>query len=194
MKNFRYFLLLLVLIGRSFAADVVIHLHEGKLVMVDGKLEANEWSDASVVELPGLARFYAKTCGPYVFLALELTQSNDGAVDLYLSPGARDIYDLHASAKLGERQLEKGTWPDWSWWNNTDWVANVTRPDSFENRTFLPTKVREFQILRSRFPGNPWRVMFEVLTPAQPEWKKTVYPQAANPENTKGWLLLTFDR
>jgi hypothetical protein len=72
-------------------------------------------------------------------------------------------------------------------------MANVSRVDSFEKRTFLPTKVREFQIRRSRFRGAEWKVMVEFLTPAEPQWKVTPYPAGCSSTNTKGWLVLRLD-
>jgi hypothetical protein len=165
----------------------------GKPVMIDGKLAAGEWGDARVVTLPGVARLFVKQSGEYVFLALELTNSDTGTVDLYVSPDD-DIYDLHASAKLGERKLQAGKWPaDWTWWNNAGWVANVSRVDSWDKRTFLPEKVREYQILRSRFPGKRWKIMFDFMTPAKPEWKSVRYPAGASDTDTKGWLVLELD-
>jgi hypothetical protein len=100
---------------------------------------------------------------------------------------------LHASAKLGERRFQNGAWPEWIWWNNQGWVANVSRVDSFEKRTFLPTNAREYQIRKSRFPGREWKVMIEFLTPAEPEWKTTPYPAGCVNSNTKGWLVLRLD-
>lgn len=170
-----------------------IHVPEGKPVMIDGKLEAGEWNDASLRELPGLARLYVKQSNEYVWLAVELTNAKDGALDLYLAPSNGNIYDLHASAKLGERKLENGKWPEWTWWNNQGWVANVARADSFEKRTFLPTQLREYQILRSRFAGKEWRLRFEVLTPAEPEWKTTAYPSGSKNTDVKGWLVLKLE-
>ena len=161
--------------------------------MVDGTLEAGEWDDALTENLPGLARIRIKYSEQYVFLAVELLNSDDGALDLYLSPSSGAIYDLHASAKLGERKPVDHTWPEWKWWNNTGWVANTSRVDSFQKPSFLPTKVREFQISRSRFGRNEWRVMFEVMTPADPTWKTTSYPPQAKTTDARDWIRLDLE-
>lgn len=173
-------------------AQAETRVPNGKPVMLDGRIDAS-WNDAATIDLSGLATLYAKQSGEYVWLALKL-KNDDGAVDLYISPPDGNIYDLHASAKLGERQYREGRWPDWVWWNNQQWVANVSRVDSFENRTFLPTKVREFQISKTRFPGAKWKVMVQFLTPAVPEWKVTPYPGGCTNSDLRGWLLLRFDQ
>ena len=172
-------------------AQPQIRVPYGKPVMLDGTIDAT-WNDAAITELSDLATLYAKQSEQYVWLALKL-KNEDGAVDLYISPPDGAIYDLHASAKLGERRYGGGTWPEFSWWNNQGWVANVSRVDSFERRTFVPTKVREFQIRKARFPGAEWMMMVEFLTPAEPEWKVAPYPTGCTNTKTKGWLELTFD-
>jgi hypothetical protein len=65
-------------------------------------LDDAEWRDAAVHELPGLARLHVKQSDGFVWLAIELTRSDNGSIDLYLAPSDGSIHDLHASAKLGE--------------------------------------------------------------------------------------------
>ena len=183
---------LLLLTATAETAPQVIRVPLGKPVMIDGKPDSNTWKDSAKTEFPGLATLYVKRSKEYVWLALKLN-SNDGILDLYLSPPDGSIYDLHSSAKLGERRFQNGAWPDWTWWNNEGWVANVSRVESFEKRTFLPTNVRQYQIRRSRFPGPYWRVMFEVGTPAEPEWKITTYPVGASNTHPNVWLTLQLN-
>jgi hypothetical protein len=166
-SNFR---LALVVLAPLFTATAAVsqtmwHIPKGKSVMVDGALEQGEWDDALVKDLAGLARIRIKRSEEYVFLAVELLNSDDGSLDLYVSPSSSEIYDLHASAKLGERKLVNRTWPEWKWWNNSGWVANTSRVDSFQTPSFLPTKVREFQISCEKFQGSQWKLMLEVMTP-----------------------------
>jgi hypothetical protein len=100
--------------------------------------------------------------------------------------------NLHASAKLGERVLQGATWSPWTWWNNVEWVANVSRVESFQARTFLPEEVRTFQIRHSRFGGQWWRVFF-VLTSLRVEGQETIaFPSQANDLDTDHWLTLRF--
>src|SRR5215510_6495165 len=164
------------------------------VVMIDGVLSKAEWQRAARVEVPGIAELYFQRSHEFVYLAVEYTHAPSGIVDLYVSRARGEIYNLHASAKLGERQMRDGTFPDWIWWNNHDWIANVSRVDSFEKRTFLPAPVREFQIRLARFPSTSWRLRFE-LTPmgANNEMGAvTVFPQGTANNSTAGWLVLDF--
>jgi hypothetical protein len=120
-------------------------------IMVDGVFSSGEWNSAAKVELPQVANIYFQTSAEFVYIAVEFTRSPSGMVDLFVSPANGQVYDLHASAKRGERQLNRSGYPEWVWWTNRDWTANVSRADSFEKPTFLPTRVREFQLRRARF-------------------------------------------
>lgn len=171
----------------------VWHVPRGNPVMVDGNLEQAEWDDALVTDIPELMRVRVKQSDQYVYLAVELENRDDGVLDLYLSPSAGSVYDLHASAKLGERRLTGHVWPAWEWWNNAGWVANTSRVESFEKPSFLPTRTREFQISRSRFPGHEWKIMFEVTTPAKPERKISSYPSGSKSTDPTGWVRLALE-
>ncbi len=101
---------------------------------------------------------------------------------------------MHASAKLGERQLRGGAFPDWSWWNNRDWVANVSHVDSFERRSFLPAPIREYQIRRARFPSAVWRLRFELTAMGanNETQSQVVFPLGTSNKSTAGWLLVNL--
>lgn len=53
------------------AAAPTLHVPQGRPVMIDGNIEAGEWSDAATAELDGLARLYIKTLDTYVWLTVQ---------------------------------------------------------------------------------------------------------------------------
>jgi len=190
-----YVVALLCLASFAFAAEQQVRVpHSSTVVMVDGKLSLDEWKDAAKVEVPRVVDIYFKQAAGFVYIAVAYTKFPSGIVDLYLAPGDGQIYDLHASAKLGERQFEGGKWPEWTWWNNRDWVANVSRVDSWEKRTFLPEPIREYQIRRSRFPGDVWRVRFELteITEQNETFPVIVLPGESNNHNPADWFVLNL--
>ena len=175
-------------------SEEIVHVPTGKPVMVDGKIWPGEWSDAAEAEVPGGARLYIKTSGDFVYVAVQFPAGRSGFTDIYITSEDGGIYDLHASAKLGERRLDGGKWPEWSnWWNNRGWVANVSQVDSFEKRTFVPAGVREYQIERSRFVGREGRLMLDMSMESQ-GGKYTVvrFPASASDSNREKWLRVQF--
>jgi hypothetical protein len=184
---------ILVFGSAAFAQQGITVPKGDHLVMIDGKLTPGEWDDAAQFSLGDKAHLYVKQSRGYVWMAVECLAGDDFTVDLYLQPADGLLYDLHSSAKIGERKLHGASWSDqWTWWNNDRWVANWSRVDSFEKRRFLPQKVREYQISRARFTGKTWRVMFELMLPAEPKWQTFAFPEDAKSTTTEHWIVLQF--
>jgi hypothetical protein len=154
----------LVAVGQARAPRPVV-IPAGRAALADGRLEPGEWADArELAAAPGV-RLYLKHDDQFLYLAVVRAQSAFFGANLYLSaPGAADYLNLHASAKLGERRGRAGAWPDWTWWNNEGWAANLTRGDSFEERRFLPDTVKEFQIRLRRLPGREFALSLDLET------------------------------
>jgi hypothetical protein len=184
---------LLFAVSSAFAVDPV-RLPRGSDVMIDGKIAAHEWSDAAMVNVGRDAKLLVKQSKDEIYLAVELPKERNMSIDVFIADSDGVITNLHSSAKLGERTLSGKTWPeDWDWWNNVAWVSNVSRFDSFEPRNFLSANVREFQIHRSRFKGNSWRVMLEVrvLKPQMGGIESTIFfPEDATNTDASKWIEL----
>ena len=133
-------------LSRVGRAGEVIAIPNGGHVLIDGKLNPGEWADARRVAASDSVTLYLKRDAHYLYVAVKPT-GGAFSVDLYVDrgPGTR-ILDLHASAKLGEREGAFEQWPEWGWWNNREWVANVVRVASFEPRAFLTDEAKEYQI------------------------------------------------
>jgi hypothetical protein len=174
-------------------AAIVVDVPAGAPVMIDGRYDPAAWRDAAVVEMGGGAEIHIKTSAGFVFIAIALPDSQTGFTDLYLAPGDGSLLDLHASAKLGERRRGRGGWPEFeTWWNNDAWVANLSRVDSFEKRTFLPQHVREYQIRRSRFPAREWKLAVDMSINVDGTYHVVRYPAAASDSTTDAWLTVRF--
>jgi hypothetical protein len=183
----------LVASGFIFATDPPIKVPAGKPVMIDGHFSAKEWDDAAEKAMSHSIRLYFKQAGEFVFICVRLPEGRSGFTDLYLATPDGPAVNVHASAKLGERVLRENNWPEWRWWNNADWVANVSRVNSFEKRTFLPEDVREFQIRRSRFPAKEWLAMFEVSVAAGGGFKTVTFPEGASNKDKATWVRLELE-
>ncbi len=172
---------------------IVVDVPAGAPVMIDGKYDAATWRDAAVVDMGGGAAMHIKTSAGFVFIAITLPDSQSGFTDLYIAPGDGSLLDLHASAKLGERRRDRSGWPEFeTWWNNDRWVANVSRVDSFDKRTFLPQHVREYQIQRSRFPAREWRLAIDMSINVDGDYHVVRYPAAAADSTSDGWITVRF--
>lgn len=84
----------------------------GKAAAIDGKIEAQEWTDAARHDLANSAAMWVKTDGEHLYLAMRGTRQ--GWSHIYLNDGASsDVSVIHASAALGRivyKQDEKKLW------------------------------------------------------------------------------------
>jgi hypothetical protein len=134
-----------------FLGENVSNIPRGTAVMIDGRLSPGEWSDAMQVVLTNGVTLHIKRHGQFLLLAIAFPHGKFGFTDLIVNTNL----DLHASAKLGERErASKGTWPEWKWWNNDRWTANVSRVEDFTGPKLMPENVREYQINLVRFPDR----------------------------------------
>jgi hypothetical protein len=143
----------------------------GRHVLLDGKVRDEEWSDARVVPLASGARLLLKRDDAYLYVAIVPTGTRIFGVNLYIAQDERatEYLNLHASAKLGERVGHADAWPEWRWWNNHDWAANVARFNAFEGERFLPDERKEMQIALSRLPGTRFLLTLDLENPGQVE-------------------------
>ena len=184
-------LISLALLVASLSIGDDITVPRGRTVMIDGKISGDEWADAAHIDLNAGGRLFLKTDGQYVYFAVRLPSNRSGFVDLYLAPGDGKFYDLHSSAKLGQRIFSGGAWPEWStWWNNRGWVANVSRVESFDRKKFLDENVREFQIDRNYFTGHEWKIMLEISLAKGQDYVVTTFPSKADKMHSETWLSL----
>jgi hypothetical protein len=143
----------LIFAPAALAQSSTVRVPKGTPVLLDGKVEANEWRDAARLKAADDFDLYLKQAGGFLYVALKPATPKRLGVNLYFGRNGQAPYlNMHASAKLGERQLseteiDNANWPEWkTWWTNTGWAANVVRVDNWSSRTFLDDEGKEFQI------------------------------------------------
>jgi hypothetical protein len=142
----------------------------GHGILIDGRLDATEWADACEIRVTPTYRLLVKYDTAYLYLAVVRSTPTVFGVNLYLAlPESTAYHNLHASAKLGERLGRRDAWPDWVWWNNRSWSANVERFNAFTGERFLPDTAKEFQIALTRLPGSQFLLTFDIETTAATE-------------------------
>jgi len=192
-----FFVLNFFIVEQIFSQSIVL-VPQGKPVMVDGKFSEQEWADAKTIAISEEVKLYFKQSEEYIYLGIEppSKEYKGGWVDLYISGNDGEILNLHASRKLGERKLINGEWKKWSkWWTNEgSWRANYNRPNDIDENgeskvVYLKDKGWEYQIRKSKFKKNQWKIMFDISLVLK-GFKSIKYP--ANTENIKSdnWLIL----
>jgi hypothetical protein len=147
------------------SAPNTVRVPKGRLVLLDGRLGPGEWRDARKISVSSSVSLYVKQDDQYLYFAVEPKEPMLFGVNLYFNTVDPQRYlNLHASAKLGERLGHAGEWPEWVWWNNEGWAANVGRFNTFEGQRFLPDTAKELQISRSKLGKSRLLMRLDVET------------------------------
>lgn len=185
-------LLILLPIPSRAAEPPVLAVPVGKAPLPDGRVTVGEWDDAASLALPEGVTLRVKQTNGYFFVCVQPAHPIVLGMDLYLADEAGRLTDLHASAQLGERIARDKQWPEWAWWNHTDWMANAS-PFALKDRRpeFMPDEAKEYQISRTRFAGKRQRLRLEChLTRGRTP--PLIFPADTAEFDPAGWLVLDF--
>ncbi len=199
-------------VGLAVETEIVkIPKGKGEPVLLDGLFSPGEWDDAWQRDLGSGVRLYLKKSGGHVYIGVRYSPFKGSVADLFISPDGRAIFHLHASAQIGERQVQEtsGSWdnPEFVWGDTSDWYANEIRwnqkrmdqlikeglgQNEAQAMSFYRYDGFEFQIRASKFSSKSW--LFRVEAPIPPDWEHPiVFPAGTMMTKTNGWLRLILD-
>lgn len=192
MKFLTGLLVLFLLSCGIYGQSQAVKIPKGNNILIDGKIYPEEWDDARKIQISDSVNLYFKSDKNYIYIATQKTGDGGCVADLYYVDDGKMV-NLHASAKLGQRNFVAGKWEEWTWWNNSLWAANVSRFDSFQTRTFLTESAREFQIDKKMFSEKRTKLFFEI-TAFKSGGENTVikYPADGNRDKTDQWLNVSW--
>lgn len=165
------------------ASADALKLPPGAAVLLDGRCEAAEYTAALRRTLSDKVELLAQHRDGLIALCLRYTPPQANGVDLFIADADGTLYNLHASASLGERRRSATHWPEWTWWNNTGWSANPVRPRNFRELAFEPSDATEFVIRRERF-RLPWRLRIDVHTRVP----GVIWPAGSSADDARDWV------
>lgn len=163
----------------------------GRAPLLDHRIGENEWADAVSITIPGDGKLLLVQNTDYLFLGLRPPPPLIFGVDLFIADESGQLLDLHASSYLGERGPRNGQWPDWVWWNNSEWFATISpytikggRPE------FLVTDGKEFPLSKRRFSHGTYRLRLDCrLKRGAPG---TVFPAGSTELDATSWFELSL--
>lgn len=181
--------------------QVAVPQLSGEPLLIDGRFGEREWRGAATLAINDSTMLVAMQRDGHVYLGVRFLTPNRSYIDLFLQNN-ETLYNLHASAQIGERLLRDTTWTDsepaWAWGNHVDWIANevktnptMPRSDPWTERIF-PYEGFEFQLRRSRFNAGTWLVRVEVRD-FMGESPDLVFPGSSTRKNIARWLRVRLE-
>jgi hypothetical protein len=106
-------LFMLIVVGaRVIAQDSIINIPGGKCIMMDGNILKTEWSDAKQMIVSSSINLLLKKTPEYILIGVDGGKGCNIIADLYCTNN-NQLYNLHASAKLGQRNYQDTAWKSW---------------------------------------------------------------------------------
>lgn len=168
--------LLLLSAALSFAAteanasEAIAINPTNKAALLDGHCGNDEWEAATKIELPAEASIYLMHDKDSFYICAKGKAEDYAVLDLYIEHAETGrLHKFHLSAQMGESVNTEEGWENVSGkWDLKDyagfWVPYSGLED-VENRKgpkFERGTHRQIQVLRKKFAGNTWNMMFGV--------------------------------
>ncbi len=185
------------------ATESVVINATDRAPLFDGRCGEAEWQSATKIELPAEVWVYLMHDDESLYACARGKKEDYTVIDLYIQhAGTGHLYNLHASAQLKERELTEETWNDPEHWNNEGWsgfwvpFAGIEETEEGERTQFLKGSDRELQVLRSKFPGDRWKMMIGISAVYQEGayGAEFSYPEGASDTDASTWLIYSFSR
>lgn len=113
-------------------------------ILLDGIFSPGEWDDALSFSIEQRVNLLIKTKKGHLFVGIKCSDLKIPVADIYLSTEKGPIYQLHASAQLGERILSEEPGPEndpsFNWGDTKDWYANEVRWNNRELASIMESE------------------------------------------------------
>ncbi len=185
-----------------------MHLLEsdGSPVVVDGLFDSYEWQDALLIPDTETCDVHLKRNDGYLYVGVQCADLELPVLDLFLSPGGEDIYQLHVSSYLAERVLEEDETAESFWRSglNLDWTANEVKWNTIVSdslgaigvygqdmlrQAVAPFEGFEVRIGEKQFSSAAWQMRVQVSQFAS-DLPPVIIPTSNGVVNS--WVLLDF--
>ncbi|TQV71005.1 hypothetical protein FLL45_22010 [Aliikangiella marina] len=183
------------------ASNVIPINWTNQSVLLDGQCEDDEWRDATKIRLPAQASIYLLHDRDSFYICAKGIKGDTTVLDLYIeNTQTGHLHKFHLSAQMGEQiKTEKGWQKTGSWKLNNwtgFWVPYFGYEETEEGKRpkFFRGLHRQVQILRKKFPGDQWNIMFGVHIKRNGEWTEYSYPEKASAEEKSTWGSFSFSK
>ncbi|MDO6712771.1 hypothetical protein Q4567_18700 [Aliiglaciecola sp. 2_MG-2023] len=103
--------ILLFAASDTIAAETIAINQTNKAPLFDGSCSKDEWRGATKIELPAQVSVYLMHDKESLFVCAKGKAEDYTVIDLYIEHAKTgDLYNLHASAQLGERSFTDKQW------------------------------------------------------------------------------------
>jgi len=203
MKNMSKLLLLSASLSfvatEANASETIAINSTNKAALLDGRCGNDEWEAATKIELPAQVSIYLMHDKDSLYICAKGKAEDTTSLDLYIEHAETGhLHHFHLSAQMGERVRTDKGWGESATWILKDWTGfwipyfGYEDTENGKRPKFFRGLHRQVQVLRKKFPGNTWNIMFGVSIKREGKWAEYVYPKKAVDNDKSTWGKFSF--
>ncbi|BBM04125.1 hypothetical protein [Microbulbifer sp. GL-2] len=203
MQNLSKFLLLSATLSfitaEANTTEITAIKPTSKVVLLDGHCGGDEWEAATKIDLPAQASINLIHDKDSFYICAKGIEGDTTVLDLYIEHTETGyLHKFHLSAQMGEQVRTDKGWSKSGTWKLEDWtgfwVPYFGNEDTEDGKRpkFFRGLHRQVQILRKKFPGNTWNIMFGVHIKRDGKWTEYLYPAKAVENDNSTWAKFSF--
>ena len=206
MKNMSKLLLLSASLSfvatEANASETIAINSTNKAALLDGRCGNDEWEAATKIELPAQVSIYLMHDKDYFYICAKGKAEDYTVLDLSIEHAETGrLHNFHLSAQMGESVLTDKGWENKSGkWVLKDyagfWVpySGLEDPENRKDPKFAKGTHRQVQVLRKKFAGNTWNMMFGVgaINHEGNSHAEFFYPEKGVKEDKSTWAKFSF--
>lgn len=194
---------LLVVSEKTSATETIKINRTDNAPLFDGRCGDKEWKSATKFTLPAQTAIYLMHDGNSLYVCAKGKAEDYAVVDVYIeNTQTNQFHNLHASAQLSESILNGDDWGEPNRWNLKQWsgfwvpYAGNQDYEGGIRPKFLKGSDREIQILKKKFSGDTWNMMFGISGVHQDgEYgARFTYPNDASDTDKSTWPRFSFSK
>ncbi len=184
------------------ASETIAINSTNKAALLDGRCGNDEWEAATKIELPAQVSIYLMHDKDYFYICAKGKAEDTTVLDLSIEHAETGrLHNFHLSAQMGESVLTDKGWENKSGkWVLKDyagfWVpfSGLEDPENRKDPKFAKGTHRQVQVLRKKFAGNTWNMMFGVsaINHEGNSHAEIFYPEKAVDNDKSTWAKFSF--
>ncbi|XOV80392.1 MAG: hypothetical protein ACFHVJ_05420 [Aestuariibacter sp.] len=170
--------------------------------LLDGRCGNDEWQVATKLDLPAQVAIYLMHDKKYFYICAKGKAEDITVLDLTIENNETGhLHNFHLSAQMGESVLRDNDWKNTSdKWDLKGyagfWVpySGLKEPENRKHPIWAKGTHRQVQVLRKKFPGNSWNMMFGVsaINHEGDPWAELHYPESGVKEEKSTFAKFSF--
>ncbi|MEM1132763.1 MAG: hypothetical protein AAGH53_07495 [Pseudomonadota bacterium] len=183
----------------AVASEPIMVNSTEEAALLDGRCGGDEWDAATEIALSSDVSLLLMHDKNSLYICGKAKDGEPTAMDLYVeNTETGKLHRIHLSAQMGESIYDGSEWIDSGAWELEDFAGFWTPFFGFQENEnggrprFYRGSHKQVQILRKKFPGNSWKMRYNLAVGREGRWVEHHFPEDSVDSDTSTWTDFVF--